>query len=63
MANLPKCTECVFVRYMGPKFVIAFSGVDLEGVEEFVKTVKSEIEAITIKKEKKNITKVMRICR
>ena len=43
--------QYVFVRYMGPKFAIAFSGVDLEGVEEFVKTVKSEIEAITIKKE------------
>lgn len=49
--------QYVFVRYMGPKFAIAFSGVDLEGVEEFVKTVKSEIEAITIKKKKLQKTK------
>lgn len=43
--------QYIFVRYMGPKFAIAFSGVDLEGVEEFVKTVKDEIEKITLKKE------------
>lgn len=43
--------QYIFVRYMGPKFAIAFSGVDLDGVEEFVKTVKTEIEKITIKKE------------
>lgn len=36
---------------MGPKFAIAFSGVDLEGVEEFIKSIKQEIEKITIKKE------------
>lgn len=43
--------QYVFVRYMGPKFAIAFSGVDLEGVEEFIKSIKQEIEKITIKKE------------
>ena len=44
-------SQYIFVRYMGPKFVIAFSGVDLEGVEEFIKTIKEEIEKISIKKE------------
>ena len=43
--------QYIFVRYMGPKFAIAFSGVDLEGVEEFIKSIKQEIEKITIKKE------------
>ena len=44
-------SQYIFVRYMGPKFAIAFSGVDLEGVEEFVRSIKEEIEKITIKKE------------
>ena len=44
-------SQYIFVRYMGPKFAIAFSGVDLEGVEEFIKTIKEEIEKISIKKE------------
>ena len=44
-------SQYIFVRYMGPKFTIAFSGVDLEGVEEFIKTIKEEIEKISIKKE------------
>ena len=40
--------EYLFVRYMGPKFAIVFSGVDLEAVEEFMKTVKEKTEAIKI---------------
>ena len=35
-------SQYIFVRYMGPKFAIAFSGVDLEGVEEFIKTLKKK---------------------
>lgn len=50
-------SQYIFVRYMGPKFAIAFSGVDLEGVEEFIKTIKDEIEKITIKKEELSSTK------
>ena len=45
--------QYIFVRYMGPKFAIAFSGVDLEGVEEFIKSIKQEIEKN--KKTKKQI--------
>ena len=54
-------SQYIFVRYMGPKFAIVFSGVDLEGVETFVKSMKEEIERIKIGKpkqenEKKNKT-------
>ncbi len=40
--------EYLFVRYMGPKFAIVFSGVDAQAVEEFMKTVKEKTEAIKI---------------
>jgi len=43
--------EYIFVRYMGPKFAIAFSGVDIDGVVNFVTSIKSEIEKIEISKE------------
>ena len=37
-------SEYVFVRYMGPKFVIAFSGVEASGVADFLNEVKEKIE-------------------
>lgn len=40
--------EYLFVRYMGPKFAIVFSGVQEEAVEEFMKNVKSKVEALKI---------------
>ena len=40
--------EYIFVRYMGPKFAIVFSGVDENGVETFLKTVKEKVENIKI---------------
>lgn len=40
--------QYVFVRYMGPKFVIAFSGVDIEGVAAFVNDIKEHIEQMRI---------------
>ena len=40
--------EYIFIRYMGPKFVIVFSGVEENSVEEFLKTVKEEIEELEI---------------
>lgn len=52
--------EYVFVRYMGPKFVIVFSGVEEEGVVEFIMDMKKEVEALNIKivkEEKKELTK------
>lgn len=40
--------DYVFVRYMGPKFVIAFSGVDTEGVASFINDIKEHIEQMKI---------------
>ena len=40
--------DYVFVRYMGPKFVIAFSGVDTEGVAAFINDIKEHIEQMKI---------------
>ena len=36
--------QYVFVRYMGPKFVIAFSGVEIKGVADYVNDLKENIE-------------------
>ncbi len=40
----------VFVRYMGPKFVIVFSGVEQDSVFPFVKDIKSFVEKIKVPK-------------
>ncbi len=40
--------DYVFVRYMGPKFVIAFSGVETEAVAGFLNEMKENIEAMQI---------------
>ena len=45
-------SQYIFVRYMGPKFAIAFSGIDIDGVESFVKTIKEEIEEFKIEIER-----------
>lgn len=61
VSNLIKkniASEYIFVRYMGPKFVIVFSGVEPEAVVEFLKEVKKNIEALQIEMvEMKNIKK------
>lgn len=41
-------SEYIFVRYMGPKFVIVFSGIDIQGVAEFVQDLKNNIEKLEI---------------
>lgn len=41
-------SEYLFVRYMGPKFAIVFSGVEMQAVEEFMKTVKTKVESLKI---------------
>lgn len=43
--------QYVFVRYMGPKFVIVFSGVEEGSVEEFLKELKREMEELQIVEE------------
>lgn len=40
--------DYIFVRYMGPKFVIVFSGVDEVSVEQFLKDLKEELEELAI---------------
>ena len=40
--------EYVFVRYMGPKFVIAFSGVESNSVADFLNEMKDKIETMKI---------------
>ncbi len=40
--------EYIFVRYMGPKFAIVFSGADKDGVYKFMTDLKSKMEALDI---------------
>ena len=44
--------EYFFVRYMGPKFAIVFSGTDEDGVVNFMKNIKLQIEDIMINVQK-----------
>ena len=47
--------QYVFVRYMGPKFVIVFSGVEETSVEEFLKELKNEMEELEIVEEAEEV--------
>ena len=40
--------EYIFVRYMGPKFVIVFSGIERSAVVSFVEQIKQEVEEIEV---------------
>lgn len=40
----------LFVRYMGPKFVIVFTGIQAEDTEDFVKDLKQRIERLEFSK-------------
>ncbi len=40
--------EYLFVRYMGPKFAIVFSGIEIDGVVDFLKDLKKEVEALQV---------------
>ena len=40
--------EYLFVRYMGPKFIIFFSGVENDGVIDFLQDLKKDVENIKI---------------
>ncbi len=48
--------QYVFIRYMGPKFVIAFSGVDTNGVADFLNEIKDKIESMQIQLTQEEIT-------
>jgi len=47
-------SEYIFVRYMGPKFAIVFSGADIEAAAEFTKMLKNNIDEIELNLSKKN---------
>ncbi len=60
VSNLVKSSissDYIFVRYMGPKFVIIFSGVEPEAVVEFLKDMKHNLEEIQIPYELQKKTK------
>ena len=40
--------EYIFIRYMGPKFVIVFSGIDIDSVTTFITDIKNQAEDIEI---------------
>ncbi len=40
--------EYIFVRYMGPKFAIAFSGVEVNDVTDFLNDLKNEVENLIV---------------
>ncbi len=40
--------QYIFVRYMGPKFVIVFSGIERSAVSSFIKQMKDDVEALEI---------------
>ncbi len=45
-ANLS--SEYIFVRYMGPKFVIVFSGIEKQAVVDFIGRIKEMVESLEI---------------
>ena len=58
ISNLVKqniSNEYIFVRYMGPKFVIVFSGIEVDGVSDFILRIKNTIENMKIEQNKKDI--------
>lgn len=48
-------SKYIFVRYMGPKFVIVFSGVEEGSLEEFLRDLKMEMEDLEIVEEEEEI--------
>ena len=47
--------EYVCVRYMGPKFVIVFSGIEVEGITEFVQDMKKNIETLKVEQAEEDV--------
>lgn len=60
VANVVKScisSEYILVRYMGPKFAIAFSGVDTDNVTDFIKEIKTDVENVSVVSENKRSKK------
>lgn len=49
--------EYLFVRYMGPKFLIVFSGVEIDGVVDFLKNLKTDVENLKIEANENDVAK------
>lgn len=47
-------SDYLFIRYMGPKFVIVFSGVDIDAVTTFITDIKNQAEEIEISLQENN---------
>ena len=54
-------SQYIFVRYMGPKFVIVFSGVEEEALEEFLKDIQQEAEELEFVEEEQEVEKIHEI--
>lgn len=50
--------QYIFVRYMGPKFIIIFSGVEEDSVEDFLTDLKDEIEDMELVQEPEEIKRI-----
>ena len=52
--------EYIFVRYMGPKFAIVFSGIEMDAIVSFISQVKEKVEniKITVDNNKEAIPKI-----
>ena len=48
-------SDYVCVRYMGPKFIIAFTGVDIDGVDSFITEIKKDIENMQIEQAEEDV--------
>ena len=48
-------SQYIFVRYMGPKFVIVFSGVEESSLDDFLNDVKAEVEDLQIVEEPEEV--------
>ena len=47
--------EYIFVRYMGPKFVVVFSGITIDGVNRFMEEMKKQIETLQIEQVEEDV--------
>ena len=50
--------EYIFIRYMGPKFVIVFSGVATDSVVDFISNIKTNAEKLNISLEEENYQEI-----
>ena len=51
----------VFVRYMGPKFVIVFSGVEVSGVADFINDKKDLVEELKVTIQDEETGKILQV--